>query len=102
MRFVALLLAGGLLVACSDSRIPEASDAAPDQATSSPCSPDCNAGEFCFATGAPDAAPPPTCQPVPTACTSNPSCGCLGPALCGGVDSCTYDELAGYVVVHCN
>jgi hypothetical protein len=58
MRFVALLLAGGLLVACSDSRIPEASDAAPDQATSSPCSPDCNAGEFCFATGAPDAAPP--------------------------------------------
>ena len=59
-------------------------------------------GWFGFATGAPDAAPPPTCQPVPTACTSNPSCGCLGPALCGGVDSCTYDELAGYVVVQCN
>ena len=68
------------------------------------CNPDCTSGELCFASGPPDAAPPATCQFVPTACTSNPSCGCLGPTLCPGSGGyeCNYDEIAGYVVLQCS
>jgi hypothetical protein len=99
VRF-AVVLFSSLLVACPDSRIPDTSDASAE-GTTSPCSPDCNAGQFCFAQGPPDAAPPASCQSVPPACTSNPSCACLGPSLCGGNNSCTYDELAGYVVLQC-
>jgi hypothetical protein len=97
-----LLLVAGVVAACSDKGFPEASDAASD-ATTSPCSPDCTSGQLCFASGPPDAAPPSACQFVPTACTSNPSCDCLGPVLCPGAGgyTCNYDALAGYAVLQC-
>jgi hypothetical protein len=100
---LALLLVASALVACSDSRTPAESDASPD-ATSAPCNLDCSSGELCFATGPSDAAPPASCQFVPTACMSNPSCQCLGPTLCPGAGGyqCSYDEIAGYVVLECS
>jgi hypothetical protein len=97
-----LSLATCLLIACSDTSIPDTSDASQDGAEPA-CSPDCTSGQLCFASGPPDAAPPSSCQFVPTACMSNPSCACLGPTMCPGAGgyTCNYDALAGYVVLQC-
>jgi hypothetical protein len=104
MRLVLYVVAAALLVACSDSRIPDTSDAGMDAGPR--CSPSCTSGQLCFAlapaTGS-DAAPDYACNFVPTECTSSPSsCDCLSTALCGGdIGDCAYDELEGYVVLEC-
>jgi hypothetical protein len=101
-QLAVLSLATSLLFACTDRGFPDTSDAAQDGSEPT-CSPDCTSGQLCFASGPPDAAPPSSCQFVPTACMSNPSCACLGPTLCPGAGgyNCNYDALAGYVILQC-
>jgi hypothetical protein len=102
VRIVVHLVVAASLGACSGNHIPDTSDGAAQESTTS-CSPNCNSGQLCFAPAPPDAGPPASCQLVPSACASNPSCACLGPNLCAdGYDYCNYDELVGYFVLQCS
>ena len=102
MRLAALAFSLATLVACSSGRFQDVSDASAEVGGPT-CSPDCSSGQVCFSTGPGpfDAAPTYACQFVPSACTSNSTCDCLGPALCGDSYECAYDALAGYPVLQC-
>jgi hypothetical protein len=102
VRLAALAFAVIALVACSNGRFPDVSDAAAEVGGPT-CSPDCSSGQVCFSTGPGpnDAGPVYACQLGPGACTSSSSCDCLGPALCGDTYQCAYDSLAGYPVLEC-
>jgi hypothetical protein len=74
------------------------------------CPVPCGRGQVCEYPGAigdgADAAlsTSPSCVPMPEACTSNQSCGCLWTALCDGADigvACTYNPSTGYWFAQC-
>lgn len=46
------------------------------------------------------ALPPPTCAPIPKACTATPTCACIGPAACG-VTPALCDTGTGGPLVDC-
>jgi hypothetical protein len=98
---------GGSTTMQTDARVP---DAAPAADSAGPLCPPCATGSYCYIAsgGKPgprgvviDAGTQPGCNPVPSACTSTPTCACITGTIqtCPTTPSC--QGLDAGVVVTC-